>query len=314
MRTHGRNQTSKISKIGRGGADGEFTRFSHWPHHGFIILRQGGDAFRHFPMKTNPDTHQEKWIRHFETNRLNRKEPEWDSPFAMEEKKRRALAASLAEYQLGDGGGPCRLIARDAERYRGSSENTKLVTDLWFREEAEHSRLLSGAVRRLGGTFVTDTFAFRQFNRVRRLMDARFEMLVLLQVEIISTVYYRVIRRHCGDQPIADMCGLILRDEAGHVSYHRDRLCRDHPRGWNVIQQAWFYFLGYSCAAVLWLGHGRALRTIGMTNGEFFAQVRRGLRGFVRSVRRRTRRATRRVTITPHAAKTGACRNAPGCA
>ena len=240
-------------------------------------------------MKTKRDLHQEKWIRHFENNRLNRKEPEWDMPFAMEENKRRALAWSLAEYQLGDGGGPCCLIARDADAYRASSDRTQRVTDLWFREEAEHSRLLSGAVKRLNGTFVTDTFAFRQFQRVRRFMGAQFEMLVLLQVEIISTVYYRIIRKHCGDQPIADMCALILRDETGHISYHRDRLCQDHPRGWNVVQRAWFYFLGYACAAVLWLGHGRALRTIGMRDGDFVAQVHRGLRGFVRSVGRRTR-------------------------
>lgn len=241
-------------------------------------------------MKTNRDTHQEKWIRHFETNRLQRKEPDWDLPLVMGEKQRRALAGSLAEYQLGDGGGPCRLIARDADAYYTSSANTRRVTDMWFREEAEHSRLLGNAVKRLRGTFVTDTFAFRQFQRVRRLMGAQFEMLVLLQVEIISTVYYRMIRKHSGDIPLAQMCALILRDESGHVSYHRDRLCRDHPQGWNVYRRAWFYFLGYSCAAVLWLGHGRALRTIGMRNGEFAAHVHRGLRGFVRSVRRRTRR------------------------
>lgn len=239
-------------------------------------------------MKTNRDAHQEKWIRHFEINRQNRQEPDWDLPLHMDEKKRRALAWSLAEYQLGDGGGPCCLIARDASAYRARSANTQEVTDMWFREEAEHSRLLSGAVRRLSGTFVTDTFAFRQFQRVRRFMDSQFEMLVLLQVEIISTVYYRVIRKHCGDKPIAAMCALILRDETGHVSYHRDRLCQDHPQGWNALQRAWFCFLGYACAAVLWLGHGRALRTIGMRNGNFFAQVHRGLRGFVRSVMRRT--------------------------
>jgi hypothetical protein len=239
-------------------------------------------------MKTNRDAHQKKWIRHFEKNRMNRKEPDWQMPFSMDEKKRSALAWSLAEYQLGDGGGPCCLIAGDAEVYRAGSSNTQLVTDLWFREEAEHSRLLSGAVRRLGGTFVTDTFAFRQFQRVRRFMGAQFEMLVLLQVEIISTVYYRIIRKHCDDQPISEMCSLILRDESGHVSYHRDRLCQDHPQGWDGFQRAWFYFLGFACAAVLWLGHGRALRTIGMKNRDFLAQVHRGLRGFVRSVDRRT--------------------------
>ncbi|MFM2170858.1 MAG: hypothetical protein RI957_1087 [Verrucomicrobiota bacterium] len=249
-------------------------------------------------MKTQRDAHQQKWIRHFEKNRLHRPEPDWNAPFRMEEKKRRALAWSLAEYQLGDGGGPCRLIARDAENYRLSTPQTQLVTDHWFREEAEHSRLLSGAVKRLRGTFVTDTFAFRQFQRVRRFMGAQFEMLVLLQVEIISTVYYRIIRKHCGDEPIAAMCGLILRDETGHVSYHRDRLCQDHPSGWNLGQRLWFYFLGYACAAVLWLGHGRALRTIGMRDGDFIVQVHRGLRSFVRSVQRRT--AVNARVLTPH--------------
>lgn len=248
-------------------------------------------------MKTIRDIYQEKWIRHFENNRLHRQEPDWEAPFAMEEKKRRALAWSLAEYQLGDGGGPCCLIARDASRYRRTSTNTERVTNLWFREEAEHSRLLSGAVKRLKGTFVTDTFAFRQFQRVRRFMGAQFEMLVLLQVEIISTVYYRMIRKHCGDQPIAAMCGLILRDETGHISYHRDRLCLDYPRGWHAGQQAWFYFLGWACAAVLWLGHGRALRTIGMENRDFVGQVHRGLRDFVRSVKRRTREAKKPFSV-----------------
>jgi len=35
---------------------------------------------------------------------------------------------------------------------------------LWFAEEREHSRLLAGAVRRVCGTFITSTPAFRLFN------------------------------------------------------------------------------------------------------------------------------------------------------
>src|SRR4051794_19424645 len=104
-----------------------------------------------------------KWIRHFETNRMNRTEPDWDAPVAMTDATRRALVSTLAEYQLGDGGGPCRLIASDAESYRGSTAEAAQVVDLWFDEEREHSRLLGGAVRRLRGTFIETTFAFRLF-------------------------------------------------------------------------------------------------------------------------------------------------------
>ncbi|MDZ4287295.1 MAG: hypothetical protein U0984_05025, partial [Prosthecobacter sp.] len=172
-----------------------------------------------------------KWITYFKRNRMNRPEPSWDLPFSMGPAKQAALAASLAEYQLGDGGGPCRLIAHDADILRASDAEFREVVDLWFAEEAEHSRLLGCAVRRLQGQFVSDTFAFRLFNHCRRAFHAQFEMLVLLLVEIVSTGYYRLIRRHCGDQPIADMCALIIKDETGHVSFHRDRLRATYPDG-----------------------------------------------------------------------------------
>ena len=223
----------------------------------------------------------QSWIAHFHANRANRVEPDWDAPSTLDEMQRRALALSLAEYQLGDGGGPCRLIARDAEQYRGQAEEIRTVVDLWFNEEREHSRLLGGAVRRLRGEFVTSTFAFRLFNACRRALGVQFEMLVLLLVEIVSTGYYRVIRRHCGDAPILAMCRLILRDEAGHIRFHRDRLAAWYPQG---VGRSWrwrFHLLGLACAAFLWLGHGRWLRAIGATRPEFFLYVRAGLRTFL---------------------------------
>jgi hypothetical protein len=223
----------------------------------------------------------QRWIAHFRANKNNRPEPQWDLPISMGEEQREALALSLAEYQLGDGGGPCRLIARDAERYRAQADEVRTVVDLWFDEEREHSRLLGGAVRRLRGDFVTDSFAFRAFNFCRRALGVQFEMLVLLIVEIVSTAYYRVIRRHCGDAPIDAMCRLIIRDEVGHIRFHRDRLAAWYPQGVGALWCARFYVLGFACASFLWFGHGRWLRTIGVTTPEFFVNVRAGLRKFL---------------------------------
>jgi hypothetical protein len=221
------------------------------------------------------------WIAHFRANKNDRPEPQWDTPMTLGEEQRRALALSLAEYQLGDGGGPCRLIARDAERYRAQADDIRTVVDLWFDEEREHSRLLGGAVQRLRGEFVTTTFAFRAFNFCRSAIGVQFEMLVLLIVEIVSTVYYRVIRRHSGDAPINAMCRLIIRDEVGHIRFHRDRLAAWYPNGVGALWRAHFYALGFACAGFLWFGHGRWLRTIGVSTSEFFLNVRAGLRKFL---------------------------------
>jgi hypothetical protein len=227
------------------------------------------------------------WISHFRANKLNRPEPDWSAPFSMPEAKRRLLAKSISEYQLGDGGGECRLVARDAETFRGATEDARVVVDLWFAEEREHSRLLGCAVERIGGEFITDTFAFRTFYACRRSLGVQFELLVLLIVEIVSTGYYRVIRRHVGDVPLAEMCKLILRDEARHIDFHRDRLAARFPLGLGAWRATQFRLLGAACAWFLWLGHGRALRAIGGTREELFHHMRSGVASFLSEVAQR---------------------------
>jgi hypothetical protein len=226
-----------------------------------------------------------RWIGHFQANRLNRPEPDWNAPFNLPDTARCALAKSLAEYQLGDGGGECRLIARDANRVRGRCAEAALLIDLWFAEEREHSRLLTCAVQRLRGEFVRSTFAFRMFNRCRRLAGVDYELLVLLIVEIVSTGYYRLIERHCDDEPIAAMCRLIIRDEAAHIGFHRDRLAADGVKP-GFVWRIQFWFLAHACAAFLWLGHGRFLRVVGGRHSELFAELHDGLRAFERSLAR----------------------------
>lgn len=224
-----------------------------------------------------------KWILHFGiTNRIARPEPDWDRPLVIDERKRVALAATLAQYQLGDGGGPCRLIAHDAESLRAQDGDVARVIDLWFAEEAEHSRLLGEAVRRLRGTFVKDSLAFRLFNRCRRAFGTEVEMMVLLIVEIVSTAYYRLIRKNCGDEPVRQMCRLILRDEAGHITFHRERLSARYPEGVSWGWSFAFHNLGAACAVFLWFIHGVWLRRIGIGANELFELSRQGLVHFHR--------------------------------
>jgi hypothetical protein len=106
-----------------------------------------------------------RWINHFRNNRLNRAEPPWDDSITMDSAMIRRVLPSLEQFQLGDGGGPASLIAHNAERFRGSSEEVRTLVDLWFAEEREHSRLLSCAVRRFGGK--TDQVPL-EFQRVLR--------------------------------------------------------------------------------------------------------------------------------------------------
>jgi hypothetical protein len=132
-------------------------------------------------------------------------------------------------------------------------------------------------------------------------MGVRAELQVLLLVEIVSTVYYRLIRRHCADEPLRAMCSLILRDEAGHVAFHRDRLAAAGVSGWGLGGTLWelqFRLFGLAAAAMLWLNHGRCLQALGARPTEFAREIHRELSRFLWRLGRTVHRKTHAPEIT----------------
>src|ERR1700679_4043476 len=176
-----------------------------------------------------------KWFSHFAHNKQNRQEPDWSAPTKVPPAMLAPLLRSVEQFRLGDGGGPASLIAFNREHFRSRTQEMRQIVDLWFAEEAEHARLLGCAVRRFGGRIITSHWSFTAFCLCRRVLGVRFELQVLTLTELVSTGYYRMLRKHSPDGPLAAMCELILRDEAGHVAFQRDRLMESGcPRpGWR---------------------------------------------------------------------------------
>jgi len=116
---------------------------------------------------------------------------------------------------------------------------------------------------------------------------------VLTLTELVSTAYYRMLRQHSPDGPLAAMCELILRDEAGHVAFQRDRLAdggcpKPGWRGW--FWRAQFLLCGYGAGTVLWISHAACLKAIGGTRSEFYAEITRQMTRFIRSLHRQQKR------------------------
>jgi hypothetical protein len=230
-----------------------------------------------------------KWIEHFTRNKQNRPEPDWSAPVNVSSAVLPPMLRSVEQFRLGDGGGPASLIAFNRDSFRNRTNEMRQIVDLWFAEEAEHARLLGCAVRRFGGRIITSHWSFTAFCLCRRVLGVRFELQVLTLTELVSTGYYRMLRRHSPDGPLAAMCELILRDEAGHVAFQRDRLMAvDCPkpglRGW--LWRIQFLVCGYAAGTVLWISHARCLKAIGGTREEFYLEITRQMTRFVRSLRK----------------------------
>jgi hypothetical protein len=230
-----------------------------------------------------------KWIDYFARNKQNRPEPDWSAPVNIPAVVLAQVLRSVEQFRLGDGGGPASLIAHDAESFRGRTEEMRQIVDLWFKEEVEHARLLGCAVKRFGGRFIYSHWSFTAFCLCRRVLGVRFELQVLTLTELVSTAYYRMLRNHSPDGPLVAMCELILRDEAGHVAFQRDRIAdsscpRPGLHGW--LWRIQFLLCGYAAGTMLWVNHAPCLKAIGGTRAEFYAEITRQMTRFIRSLQR----------------------------
>lgn len=225
-------------------------------------------------MKTQLNT--AKWVAFFRHNKLNRLEPRWDAPIKVKPEARLLLEQSLKEFQLGDGGGPASLIAWNVMKYRKSQPGLEEVIDLWFEEEKEHSRLLGGLLLRFGVIPIEDHWSFSLFCYLRKVLGVKFELQILTLTELSSTAYYWLLLRHCEDPAVRDVCSLILRDEAGHVAFQNDRLHCSGAPGKGLKRWLWrtqFVLSGCVAATVLWISHGKCLRTMGVTTARFYHEA-----------------------------------------
>lgn len=233
-----------------------------------------------------------KWISHFTHNKQNRPEPDWSAPANIPPGILAPLLRSIEQFRLGDGGGPASLIAFDRENFRSRTVEMRQIVDLWFAEEAEHARLLGCAVRRFNGRIITSHWSFSAFCLCRRALGVRFELQVLTLTELVSTGYYRMLRKYSPDGPLAAMCELILRDEAGHVAFQHDRL-QDagvpHP-GWRgLFWRVQFLVCGYAAGTMLWINHAPGIKAIGGTTFEFYSEITRQMFRFIRSLSKLTK-------------------------
>jgi len=214
------------------------------------------------------------WLDYYESNRLNRAEPEWNAPIQLTEDLRRELSISLSHFQLGETGGGTFLL-REASKEADVDDLAALR--LFVLEEKEHARLLACLVQRLGGKLVQRHWTHRLFKLVRRAGGFRFEIQMLLTAEIVGTAYYELVNAGVTDPALNAALGLMLHDEASHVAFHLDRL-RLRWRTYLPLERAlWslqFQMLVLMALRVAWLDHGPCLRALGFSWENFAERAR----------------------------------------
>jgi hypothetical protein len=203
------------------------------------------------------------WRSHFETQAL-RPLPAAPADILLKvpEAWRAPLCASLARFQLGEGGEG--RIAREIERATlpGIDDDYRAALKLFVREEGRHARILAGMVRALGGTLLRASWSERLFVAGRRLMGLRLKLLVLLAAEVIGLGFYALLARRLGACSIGEQLNEIAADEGMHLEFHADFFrAQVGGAGRWLFRAAWWSVAGLACAVLL-VDHRRTLRAL----------------------------------------------------
>lgn len=214
------------------------------------------------------------WVRDFEAEG-ERRRTDGDPDWAAGARLPRAVVRSVQRFQVGEAGDGAHLIAA-ADR-AGDPQYSAAVR-LFVAEEQNHARLLASLLAAAGAPTIDSHWSDTVFVRLRRAAGLRVELVVLMVAEVVALRYYRALCDGAGDPLTAQVAGRILADEQRHVPFGCQRLragFASTPRAGRAVTAVAWRVLLLGAATIVGVGHGPALRRLGVGRREFVVDVAR---------------------------------------
>lgn len=225
-----------------------------------------------------------RWLAFFDGRAGRELEAPFAAPFA-HGPGRRAVARSIERFELGESGDGSNLTRLAAEL---DDPAYARAIELFVAEEVQHAEWLGTLRERFGGERLESHWSDSAFVVLRHVGGLRREVCVLLTAEIIALSYYRVLPLAYEDPVLDAACARILRDERGHVAFHRAMLSREFARMPGPARTAavltWRAFVA-TTAKVVAFDHREVLALAGVSRGEFEHEVRDRTQRLARAVR-----------------------------
>ena len=209
------------------------------------------------------------WSKYFEHNRKHRREIPWEQGVHVPAPLRSDLIRSLQRFQLGESGDGF-FLRRNAS---GQPMAYREALDFFIAEEQEHARLMGEVLDRMNAPRLRWHWSDWAFERVRRLLGLRLEVMVLLVAEMIAKRYFRALAEGVDDAVVRKVAGQIGHDEEGHLAFQVDYL-RDTFAKWPFLARVgicagWRLMFRAACL-VVWWDHGALLRQCGVRPEGFW--------------------------------------------
>ncbi|MFT5680401.1 MAG: hypothetical protein ACI8RZ_001307 [Myxococcota bacterium] len=203
------------------------------------------------------------WLSHFTTS-ARRPLPDLSAMPMLPDGAGKALAASLAIFQLGESGEGRIAHQIDHTELSGIDDDYRAALKLFVAEEGRHARILGRMVRAMGGELLEKSWTEAVFRHGRRMMGVRLKLLVLLAAEVIAIVFYGALTPSLPHGPLRAALEEITADEDHHLQFHAQFFATQTTTALSrtVFRILWWAGASAACLAVAW-DHRATMRLLG---------------------------------------------------
>lgn len=249
------------------------------------------------PASPKPLYSSRRWLEHFTMNAQRGPDLPWAGGVRLSDDERRIVVDSIRQFQLGESG-EGRHLKKCAIAYAKSIADADYPDAIaaFVVEEQRHSAMLGRYLDLAGEPRLTESKVDGIFRWLRHLMGLELSLIVLSTAEVVATVYYRALRDATNCPLLRAICRRILRDEAAHLAFHRDRfliLRTERSMFTRSILRLFHHGLLMIALLPVWWCHGRVFKAadIGFfrlafdAHGRLHQDLRRiGLRARLRAM------------------------------
>jgi hypothetical protein len=214
------------------------------------------------------------WTSYFHYNAWRLEDFPWPQSPSLSPEERACIAASLPQFQLGEGSDGLGLLrrARALEQKQGV-EGFSTCMKRFIQEEQRHSAVLGRFLDQEQIPRLSKDWVDGGFRWLRNLAGIELMLSVLVSAECIAVPYYEAVHDATASPVLKAITRRILRDEAQHLEFQADNLAlcaqnrADLPRVVGMLLQ--MGLLTMACVLV-YTQHRRLFQRASMSFPRFW--------------------------------------------
>lgn len=216
------------------------------------------------------------WVDYFYQNAREPILP-WDDEVRLSGAEKRAVIASIQQFQLGEGASGARMLER-ARRFSRETGDLGLIAALrlFLREEQRHSRILARFLYTENAPCLAKHWVHSVFRWLRGMAGLELCLRVLVTAEVLARPYYAALRDATRSPLLRSICQRFLDEESAHLRFQafvlRRFQSRHHLLPEVLIKTSHAVLLAWTVALV-WVEHKTVFRSAGRSFHHFWKEA-----------------------------------------